>query len=181
MTFPLSQFGAGDRRSCTEQAYQRFASQLGNFSFVQPFYITSAQLLALNATPVTILAAPGAGRAIIIDRAVLFYDYDGLSTPYVVDSTTSDFVLRYTDGSGSILCQCAATGFVTELNDESRIAYPFRAASGDSDVEPTANAAVVLHMTTAEITTGTSPLKLEVTYRIVKTDLSYIPTTQTVT
>lgn len=181
MTFPLSQFGAGDRRSCTEQAYQRWASQLSNFSFVQPFYITSAQLLALNATPVTILKAPGTGRAIIIDRVVMFYDYDGATTSYTVDTTTQDLVLRYTDGSGTILCQCAATGFITELNDETRIVYPFRAASGDSDVEPTANAAVVLHLTTAEVTGGTSPLKLEVTYRIVKTDLSYIPTTQTVT
>jgi hypothetical protein len=41
------------------------------------------------------------------------------------------------------------------------------AASGVSDITPVANAALVLHMLTGEITTGDSPLHVRVFYRVV--------------
>jgi hypothetical protein len=38
--------------------------------------LTAANIAAMNATPVTLLAAPGAGKVIIIDEIEFFHDYD---------------------------------------------------------------------------------------------------------
>jgi len=52
----------------------------GNYSYTE-VTITSAQILALGATPKTLLAAPGAGTYYDISRVILEYDYG--TTPYV--------------------------------------------------------------------------------------------------
>lgn len=131
--------------------------------------VTSAQLLALNATPKTLVAAPGAGKALILERAILFMDYN--STAYDGIASGEDLAIRYTNGSGTVLATCETTGFLDQTSDQTRVANAYRAASGASDITPTANAALVLHMLTGEIATGNSPLYVRVFYHVLPTTL----------
>jgi len=132
--------------------------------------VTSAELLALNATPKTILAAPGAGLA-IIPRLVLVNKPAG--TAYGGIATGEDLVLKYTNGSGS---QCSSaietTGFLDQTTTQTRVVGP-PGASGATAVAwaPTANAAVVMHLLVGEITTGDSPLYVRVWYQVIPTTL----------
>ncbi len=52
--------------------------------------LTSAQLLALNITPQTVIPAPGAGFAIVVDGVI--YSYTFVTTPY---DTSSQGALYY--------------------------------------------------------------------------------------
>ena len=131
--------------------------------------ITSAQLLALNATPIELVAAPGSGFALVLDSIVA---YKAAGTAYAGIAAGEDISIKYTDENGTELAEIETTGFLDQTTAQSRFAYPFRAASGVSSVTPTANAALVAHMLTDEITTGDSDLKLRVYYRILPTTLS---------
>lgn len=133
-----------------------------------PASITSAQLLALNATPITVVAAPGAGLAIIPQRVVI---YKPAGTAYAGIAVGEDLVLKYTNGSGA---QCSSvietTGFLDQTTAQTRVAgMPGSVTTTAGDYAPVANAAVVLHLLVGEITTGTSPLYVRTFYDIIKT------------
>lgn len=132
--------------------------------------ITSAQLLALNATPITLIAAPGANKAIIPLSIVA---YKAAGTAYAGIAAGEDIAIRYTNGSGTILMSFETTGFLDQATAQTRVATGIESAEGtaSAEVNPTANAALVAHMTTGEITTGTSDLKLRIYYRVVPTVL----------
>lgn len=121
--------------------------------------VTTEELLALNTTPKALVAAPGAGKAIVPVDALMFLDYE--TTAYDGIAAGEDLAMRYTDGSGNIAAQVETTGFL----DASADAH--RAAVFSGLITPTANAALVLHMTSGNIATGDSPLKVQVRYRIV--------------
>ena len=128
--------------------------------------ITSAQLLALNATPQTLIAAPGAGLAIIPERIIV---YKPAGTAYAGIAAGEDLVAKYTNGSGA---QCTGvietTGFLDQTTAQTRVAWaPSSTGSTAGDVAPVANAAVVLHLLTGEITTGTSDLYVRILYDII--------------
>lgn len=123
------------------------------------FTITSAQLLALFGTPQTLVAAPGAGIAIVPISARLFLDFN--TTAYDGIAAGEDLVLRYTDASGAIAQTIEATGFLDAAADAHRIAI------NSGLFVPTANAALVLHMATGNIATGNSPLKVQLRYKRV--------------
>lgn len=103
--------------------------------------ITNAQMLALRATPVTLVAAPGAGKIIEFVSATLLFDYTGAYT-----ETADNMAIRYTDGSGTIVSQAIeATGFVDATADTSTNALPkIDVISAKSACE---NKALVLHNT----------------------------------
>lgn len=122
--------------------------------------ITSAQVLALNATPVTVLPAPGAGKYYIIEE---FEIIKPAGTAYAGIATGEDLSLKYTDASGAVCGTAEMTGFA----DSTSTTVTF--AKGAS-VIPVVNAAIVAHMLTGEITTGTSPFYLKIFYRIGTTD-----------
>jgi predicted RecA/RadA family phage recombinase len=121
--------------------------------------VSSAELLALNAAPKTLIAAPGAGKAIVPVSAQLFLDYN--SAAYAGIAAGEDLAFRYTDGSGNQCGSVEATGFLDATADAHR-SHLF-----NGTISPTANAALVLHMLTGEIITGDSPLKVQVRYRVV--------------
>lgn len=131
--------------------------------------LTAAQVLALNATPITVVKAPGAGKANIFEGAVIFLDYN--SAAYAGIAAGEDLAFKYTDGSGLQVGSCEATGFLDLTADAFRFVHPYRAASGVSDIVAVANAAIVIQMLTGEITTGDSPVKLRVYYRVVPSSL----------
>lgn len=127
------------------------------FNALSKATITSAQLLALNATARTVIAAPGAGL-VAIPKLVAIYKPAG--TAYAGIAAGEDLVLKYTDASGA---QCSSvietTGFLDQTTAQIRYAGPPGATGATAgSVAPVANAAVVLHLLVGEITTGDSDL-----------------------
>lgn len=120
--------------------------------------LTTAQILALNATAIVLIAAPGAGKSIVIDSAIGMVDY--ATAAYAGIAAGEDMVLRYTDGSGAILCTFETTGWLDQTADT------FCASVGASHVL-TANAGIFAHMLVDEITTGDSPVRFQIRYRVV--------------
>jgi len=133
-------------------------------SLVKQVTLTSAQILALNATPITVLAAPGSGKTTIV-RQVLAYKPAG--TAYAGIATGEDLTLKYTNASGAICAQIEATGFLDSTS-------ALMARSADPGGLATTNAAIVAHMLTGEITTGDSNLILWIEYDIVPTVLDVL-------
>jgi hypothetical protein len=131
--------------------------------------VSPAELLALNATPKTLVAAPGAGLANIFEGAVAFLDYN--SAAYAGIAAGEDLAVKYTNGSGLQVGSCETDPFLTGTADATRFIQAYRASSGASDITPVANAALVLHLLSGEITTGDSPLIVRTYYRVVPTTL----------
>lgn len=103
--------------------------------------LTNAQMLALRATPITIIAAPGAGKIIEFVSAVLCFDRAGAYT-----ETADNLAFKYTDGSGQAVSETIeTTGFLTAAGDAVMPVKPITSA-----VILTAagvNQAIVLHNT----------------------------------
>jgi hypothetical protein len=132
--------------------------------------LTPAEVKALNATPKTIVAAPGAGKALVFDQALVFLAYG--TAAYAGIAAGEDLAVKYTNAAGLQVASCEVTGFLDATANAFRLMQAYRAASGVSDIAPAANAALVLHMLTGEITTGDSPVKLRVYYRVIPTTLA---------
>lgn len=130
--------------------------------------ITSAQLLALNATPQSIVDAPGAGLAVLLTRIAA---RKAAGTAYGGIAAGEDLVAKYTNGSGAqVSSVIETTGFLDQTTAQIRYAGP-PASTGSTagDVTPVANAAVVLHLLSGEITTGDTDLIVKVWYDIIST------------
>lgn len=127
--------------------------------------ITPAQMLALNASPVTILPAPGPARYIEYCGGSVVLDY--ATAAYAGIAAGEDLVIRFTNGSGTIVSNTLeTTGFLDQTSDQVRTlnALP-------TDYVPVVNAPLVLHMTLGEVTTGDSSLYLNIMFRIHETGL----------
>lgn len=126
--------------------------------------VSSAEVLALSATPKTLVPAPGANYALVFEGATI---HKPAGTAYAGIAAGEDLAIRYTNGSGTQLGNGEATGFLDQTTAQTRYMRPWTAASAISDISPTVNAALVLHMLTGEITTGDSPLHVRVYYRVI--------------
>lgn len=126
--------------------------------------VTSAQLLALFATPIEIVPAPGAGKALIFE-GVLIHKPAGVA--YAGIAAGEDLAVKYTNAAGLEVGQCETTGFLDSTSSLIRWCRAHTAASGASQIVAVANAALVLHLLVAEIITGDQPLNMEVHYRVV--------------
>lgn len=139
----------------------RFAENLSASLNPCPVYcarldITSAEVLALNSTPLQIVAAPGAGYAIEVISATVNIDYN--TTPYATNTT----ITLITDGAD--IYQVAADILGADV---SKIAL----LRGITD--PTAsqtviieNAALMVSSVAGDPTAGDSDISVTVTYRI---------------
>lgn len=123
--------------------------------------IAAGSVATLNATPVTVIAAPGAGKYIEIVSVEWFLDYG--SVQYDAVGANDDLELRYTDGSGALL---ATTDNPTGFGDASADAYLL--ARGADQHVVTLNAPVVARIATGEwySAAGDSPLKYAIHYRV---------------
>lgn len=128
--------------------------------------VSSGELLALNATPKELVAAPGANYALIFEGAIA---RKAAGTAYAGVAAGEDLSVKYTNGSGAEVAQCEVTGFLDQSTAQIRYVRPQAAASGNSAITPVANAALVLHMLSGEITTGNTSLVIRVYYRVVPT------------
>ena len=126
--------------------------------------ISSAQLLGLNATPRTLVPAPGAGKTLSFEKMLI---QKPAGTAYAGIAAGEDLSIKYTDGSGAEVGQCETTGFLDQTTNQIRIVNAHAAASGASQITPVDNAALVLHLLVGEIITGDQPLNCEVLYTIL--------------
>jgi hypothetical protein len=124
--------------------------------------VTSAQLLALNATPIALVAAPGAGRFLAFERALI---HKPAGTAYSGIAAGEDLSIKYTDAAGTEVSQIEATGFLDQATAQTRFARAHAAASANNSIVPIENAPLVLHLLVGEITTGTSNLLVRVFFR----------------
>lgn len=142
---------------------------------MQETSVSSAQVLALNATPITVVAAPGAGNAVVVDFVQLFVDFNAAA--YAGIAAGEDIVLVYSGGAVEASSHCETTGLMDATAD--RVGYcpglgANGAVAGTTNLTAQANTAVDITILTGEIITGDSPLKVRVFYRIVPVDLSAI-------
>jgi len=122
--------------------------------------VTAAEMDTLNATPKVILAAPGAGKAILVE-SVEVQVVVGV-TPFELGSGVLE--VRYTDGSGA-----KASADIPNATVESATNASYRAVA--ASCAPVANAAIVL-CASSDVTAGDGSVKIRLKYRVIKTDLS---------
>ncbi len=126
--------------------------------------ITSAQLLALNATPQTIVPAAPTGFANIFVAMAL---HKPAGTAYAGIAATEDLIAKYTNGSGQqVSGYVEPVGFLDQATAQTRYvgAVASIGTTTAGDVTPL-NAAIVLHLAVGEIITGTSDLIVWAWYR----------------
>lgn len=122
--------------------------------------IANAAVRTLNATPVEVIPAPGAGKYIEIISATYWFKYTAPAFDAV--GASDNLVLKYTDASGAELTGVVAgVGFGDATADK-------QALRNGVDFVPVANAAVVAHIKTGEwyAAAGGGALSIEVEYRI---------------
>lgn len=125
--------------------------------------LTNAQVLNLRATPIELVAAPGAGKAIEFVSAVLIFDYTAAYT-----ETTDNLGIKYTNGSGVQVSETIeTTGFLDATADTMTTAV----ARPDVIVAKTGceNKALVLHnLGDGEFGGGdaANALRVKVAYRV---------------
>jgi hypothetical protein len=118
--------------------------------------ITSAEILALNATPKELVAAPGAGRAIEFVSAVLHLDYG--TTTYTANGTLT---VRTATSNSVLSGVLAAAELLHSTADKVATMVPASTGIG-LDI----NEAIELFEPTGECTTGNGTLTIVVGYRI---------------
>ena len=125
--------------------------------------VTAAEMLALRATPKTLVAAPGAGYVLEFISALFIYDY---AAAFV--ETDDNIDIKYTDTSGAIVStELDAIGLLDATSDQIRTLKPIV-----TDLTPVANALLCLHNSGNGEWTGTgSPCRVKVAYRVHATGL----------
>lgn len=127
---------------------------------IAPITISSAQILDLHDTPVTLVAAPGAGKLNIVDEVMLKMTF--LTAAY---TGANALEIRYTDGSGAKVTADfpASTAF---LNVASGSAYGVNKAVVTTLV-PVANAPIVAVVPVADPGAGAGSITGFVRYHVV--------------
>lgn len=125
--------------------------------------LSAAQLDALNATPVSLIAAPGVGKFILINQVLGFMDFQ--TTAYAGSSEVLE--IRYTNASGSKVCAFSEATFVEAAADAWE-------APAILVCNPVTNAAIVA-AANADWTTGDGIVYLRIYYRIFTGTLNGTP------
>lgn len=121
--------------------------------------LTNAQILALNATPVSIVAAPDTGKIIVPLKAVYQHIY---ATAAFVLTNVTDIEIRYTGTSGAVMVKMPTTGVLDQTANTTAWGAPQANAIG------VANAAAVVHIAgTASPITGAGTAKVKFWYEVV--------------
>lgn len=126
--------------------------------------LSAAQILGMYATPVQLIAAPGAGKLILIDS--ILWDIAFVSAQYAAGGAIAAQYGNTVHGGGS-----AASGTLAAASLNGVAASGFLSNAGSAGLlnapATVENTAVYLSNATAAFTTGDSTVTLYVRYRIV--------------
>lgn len=133
-------------------------------------YVTvpNASVLTLNATPVVIIPAPGAGKIIVVNRMVVS---KAAGVAFAVGAG-EDLQLQYTTSTDACLPAVDADGFADSTAAEIRLSRYLEAAVAALDLTANANDSVELTLLVGEWITGDSDLIVDVDYEIFDTVLT---------
>lgn len=122
--------------------------------------LSSAEILALSATDKVLIAAPGAGKVIIVES--ILFKMVRTATAYANGGALE---FRYTDGSGAKVTADIAAAVVTTGGAGTE----YNKVGGvEASMTPVANAAIIMQNATAAFITGTGTAVVELTYRIAE-------------
>lgn len=133
--------------------------------------VTTGEILALNGTPIELIATPGANKAIVVDEIQLFLDFN--SAGYAADAA-EDLTIEYSAGTDIAVIDNDVVTFLTAVADAHWIGKNF--AIYDVSVAGTGdgvllggfdNEAVDMTIATGNVITGDSPIKYRITYHVV--------------
>lgn len=120
--------------------------------------LSSAQILALNATPITLVGAPGANRIIVVDQII--FKMVRTATAYANGGALE---FRYTNASGAKVSADIAAAVVTTGGAGTE----YNTVAGvTTTLTPVVNSPIVITNATAAFITGTGTASVEVVYRI---------------
>lgn len=126
--------------------------------------LTTAQINALQATPISLISAQGANTIIEIESIILTYDY---ATAAFTVAADEDLVVEYADGT-DISASIETTGFLDQVDDEVR--RYINNLSDAADLEASINQAIQIKNTGAgEIADGGGELDVRIFYRVYRT------------
>jgi len=121
--------------------------------------LTAAQIIAMGTTPVSLIAAPGAGLAIIVDN--ITFKMTRTATAFTGGGAVE---FRYTDASGAKVSADVAAAVVTTGG----AGVEFSNVRGiEAAITPVANAAIVIRNPTAAFAAGTGTAVVSIDYHIV--------------
>src|SRR3990167_2170993 len=123
--------------------------------------ISSAEILALGASPKELIAAPASGTAIVVEEYVHYFDY---GTIQYANGSRLDVI--FAGGSIGVLGNNVATGIpIADITGASNV---IRGHGSEGTQPPISSAtAVQLKASGAEFITGDGTLKIFIKYRII--------------
>lgn len=121
--------------------------------------LTAAQVLAGFSAPVELLAAPGAGFALIVSRVDMS---KAAGTAFAGIAAGEDVIIVYSGGAIQVVNSMESTGFLDSAVDEMRISRHLPAALG-FDLTAQANTAIDYELLVGDITGG-SPVVFDLYY-----------------
>ncbi len=130
-------------------------------SIAKTLTIPTASVLALAATPYTLVPAPGPRLMLVFESAEFILDYNSIA--YTEDG--DNMAIKYTDASGvAVSTDIESTGFIDQEADTRTNAIPVK----DQIVALTGatNQPLVLCNTNVAYAAGNSPLVVTIVYQI---------------
>lgn len=128
--------------------------------------LTNAEVLALNATPIELVAAPGTGKVLLPNRLTA---YKAAGTAYVAGAG-EDLAIIHT-GQAAIVAIDSA-GFLDSALDEFRLGERVPANPETLDLTALANLALEATILVGEVTGGTSDIVVDLEYEVLDLTLS---------
>lgn len=154
-------------------AFSSGGSDLGTWS-VATGTLTATQVRKLNATPVEVIAAPGSGKALLVESVQFMFDYGG--TIYDSIGAGEDLSLEYrSSGHNFVRCDNANCIVANAASDNFGQVIGLSAADGRRLFDNEAADINILSgewATTDDDSDGDSPIHYLIRYRITALDLS---------
>lgn len=132
-----------------------FGDNVGNQLRALTFAMTNAQAKAFRATPVTIVAAQGAGKVIVPVACTISLVYGGTNA-FVQGGAGDNFSLKLKDGSGALLMSGGIGAFTQNTTNAMSVMVPGLAAGSSSNITKANgdNQPLVIHNQAAAELTG---------------------------